>query len=172
MIKKFIVMLFGILFLGCNSLSIPTSIDSSENSERTLVALDSENEVIGTGSSKIAGSGTLVANGKASRDAKDKLKARILIEEDIIFKSFLVPADPYTKKILAPALPDLMDYTANQLIQKAVEKDSWIENNKAYIVYSISKSEILAESQNIFIQYLDDITNKFQLIKEGVNVSQ
>ncbi|MGL5356377.1 MAG: hypothetical protein ACRDAQ_07540 [Cetobacterium sp.] len=170
MFKKFTVILFSILFLGCNNLSIPTSIDNSESSERTIGALDSENEIIGSGSSKIEGSGTLVANGKASRDAKDKLKARILIEENIIFKSFLVPADPYTKKILSPALSDLMDYTANQLVQKAVEKDSWIENNKVYIVYSISKSLILSESQNIFIQYLDDITSKFQLIKEGMNV--
>ncbi|MGL5088925.1 MAG: hypothetical protein ACRC6Z_05665 [Cetobacterium sp.] len=172
MFKKFVFILFTTLLVGCNSLSVPTSVDNFETTEREVLSIDSENEIIGTGSSKIAGSGTLVANGKASREAKDRLKVRILVEENIIFKSFLVSADPYTKKILSPALSDLMDYTANQLIQKAIVKDSWIENNKAYIVYSISKSELIVESKNIFIQYLDDITSKFQLIKEGVNISE
>ncbi|MGL5544246.1 MAG: hypothetical protein ACRDB6_03950 [Cetobacterium sp.] len=171
MLKKFIILFFTVLFLGCNSLSIPNPIENFESNDRATTSIDSENEVIGMGSAKISSSGTLVANGKAIREAKDKLKSKILAEEDIIFKSFLVSADPYTKKILSPALSDLMDYTATQLVQRAVEKDSWSENNKIYIVYSISKSEILSESQNVFIQYLDDITNKFQLIKEGVNQS-
>lgn len=172
MLKKLIVILFTLLFLSCNNLSISNPIESSLSDERVTTSVDSENEVVGIGSAKISSSGTLVANGKASREAKDRLKSRILAEEYIIFKSFLVPADPYTKKILSPALSDLMDYTATQLVQRAVEKDSWSENNKVYIVYSMSKSEILTESQNIFIQYIDDITSKFQLIKEGVNQSQ
>lgn len=172
MLKKLIGIFFSFLLIGCNNLSIPNPMESSEKSERMTTSVDSENEVIGIGSSKIGSSGTLVANGKATREAKEKLKSKILSEEDIIFKSFLVSADPYTKKILSPALPDLMDYTATQLVQKSIEKDNWMENNKVYVVYSISKNEILAESQNIFVQYIDDITSKFQLIKEGVTQTQ
>ncbi|MCQ8212362.1 hypothetical protein NON08_07485 [Cetobacterium somerae] len=172
MLKKLIGIFFSFLLIGCNNLSIPNPMESSEKSERMTTSVDSENEVIGIGSSKIGSSGTLVANGKATREAKEKLKSKILSEEDIIFKSFLVSADPYTKKILSPALSDLMDYTATQLVQKSIEKDNWMENNKVYVVYSISKNEILAESQNIFVQYIDDITSKFQLIKEGVTQTQ
>ena len=172
MFKKFIGIFFSFLLLGCNNLSIPNPMESFEKNSNITTSIDSENEIIGVGSSKIASSGTLVANGKATRDAKDKLKSKILTEEDMIFKSFLVSADPYTKKILSPALSDLMDYTATQLVQKSVEKDTWTENNKVFVVYSISKNEILLESQNIFIQYIDDITSKFQLIKEGVTQTQ
>lgn len=172
MLKKFIGLLFAFLLMGCNNLSIPNPMESFQESDKMTTSVDSENEVIGIGSSKIESSGTLIANGKASREAKDRLKSKILSEEDIIFKSFLVSADPYTKKILSSALPDLMDYTATQLVQKSVEKDNWTENNKVYVVYSISKNEILAESQNIFIQYIDDINSKFQLIKEGVTQTQ
>ncbi|MGL4989444.1 MAG: hypothetical protein ACRCYT_00625 [Cetobacterium sp.] len=170
MFKKFIIIIFIFLFTGCtvSSISNLNSEDDSTATTRNSVLVDSENEIIAVGSAKIAGSGTLVANGKASRDAKDKLKVKILAEENIIFKSFLIPADPYTKKILSPALSDLIDYTANQLLQKADQKDSWTENNKAYIVYSISKNDILVESQNIFIQYIDDITSKLQTIKEDI----
>lgn len=172
MLKKLVGIFFSFLLIGCNNLSIPNPMENSEKSERMTTSIDSENEVIGIGSSKIGSSGTLVANGKATREAKEKLKSKILSEEDIIFKSFLVSADPYTKKILSPALSDLMDYTATQLVQKSIEKDNWMENNKVYVVYSISKNEILAESQNIFVQYIDDITSKFQLIKEGVTQTQ
>ncbi|MDX8336400.1 hypothetical protein [Candidatus Cetobacterium colombiensis] len=172
MLKKIVSTFFIFLLVGCNNLSIPNPLETSENREKMSTSVDSENEVIGIGSAKIGSSGTLVANGKASREAKEKLKSKILSEEDIIFKSFLVPADPYTRKILSPALSDLMEYTANQLVQKSIEKDSWMENNKVYIVYSISKNEILQESQNIFTQYIDDITSKFQLIKEGVTQTE
>lgn len=65
-----------------------------------------------------------------------------------------------------------MEYTANLLVKKAIEKDNWIEDNKVFIMYTITKNEILIESQNIFINYLDDITNKFQLIKEGVTLEE
>lgn len=172
MLKKFITISFIFFLTGCNNLSIPNPMENTENTERMTTSVDSENEVIGIGSAKIASSGTLVATGKAVREAKEKLKSKILSEEEIVFKSFLVPADPYTKKILSPALSDLMDYTATQLVQKSIEKDTWMENNKVYVVYSISKNEILSESQNIFIQYIDDITSKFQLIKEGVTQTQ
>ncbi|MGL5279704.1 MAG: hypothetical protein ACRC8M_11620 [Cetobacterium sp.] len=172
MLKKLTALSLIFFLSGCNNLSIPNSMENTENTERMTTSIDSENEVIGIGSSKIGSSGTLVATGKAVREAKEKLKSKILAEEEIVFKSFLVPADPYTKKILSPALSDLMDYTATQLVQKSIEKDTWMENNKVYVVYSLSKNEILAESQNIFIQYIDDITSKFQLIKEGVTQAQ
>lgn len=172
MLKKLTAISFLFFLVGCNNLSIPNPMENTENTERVTTSTDSENEVIGIGSSKIGSSGTLIATGKAVRDAKDKLKSKILSEEDIIFKSFLVPADPYTKKILSSALSDLTDYTATQLVQRSVEKETWIENNKVYVVYSISKNEILSESKNTFIHYIDDVTSKFQLIKEGVTQTQ
>ncbi|MBC2850730.1 hypothetical protein H5J22_04650 [Cetobacterium sp. 8H] len=169
MLKKTISTIFLFSLFGCTTLpELTNPMAGSENANRITTSFDSENEILGIGSSKIGSSGTLIANGKASKEAKDKLKNKILEEEDIIFKSFLVSADPYIKKILSPALPDLMDYTATQLIQKSVEKDSWVENNKSYAAYTLSKTEILAESQNIFTQYIDDITSKLQIIKEGV----
>lgn len=173
MIKIFFTLFFTFLLLGCNNLSIPNPLENNiKLDERTSTNFDAENEVLGIGSSKIGSSGTFVATGKASREAKDKLKSKILSEEDLIFKGFLVPADPYTRKILSPAIPDLMEYTANLLVKKAIEKDNWIEDNKVFIMYTITKNEILIESQNIFINYLDDITNKFQLIKEGVTLEE
>ncbi|WP_448820671.1 hypothetical protein [Cetobacterium sp.] len=172
MLKKLTAISFILFLSGCNNLSIPNPMETTENTDRMITSVDSENEIMGIGSSKIGNSGTLVATGKAVRDAKEKLKSKILSEEEIVFKSFLVPADPYTKKILSPALSDLMDYAATQLVQKSVEKDTWLENNKVFVVYSISKNEVLSESQNIFIQYIDDITSKFQLIKEGVTQAQ
>lgn len=172
MLKKLTAISFILFLTGCNNLPIPNPMETTENTDRMITSVDSENEIMGIGSSKIGNSGTLVATGKAVRDAKEKLKSKILSEEEIVFKSFLVPADPYTKKILSPALSDLMDYAATQLVQKSVEKDTWMENNKVFVVYSISKNEVLSESQNIFIQYIDDITSKFQLIKEGVTQAQ
>lgn len=170
MFTKFLSIFSLLLFVGCSNISIPEVIGEPSTVESKVTAsIDSENEIFGSGSAKIESSGTLIAMGKAKKEAKDELKDKIISEEKIIFSSFLVTADPYTKRILEPALPDLMDYTANELIQKAVEKDSWLEKDRAYTIFSISKGEILMESQNIFIQYLDDITSKFQAIKEGVS---
>ncbi|WP_297596781.1 hypothetical protein [uncultured Cetobacterium sp.] len=169
MLKKIISTIFLFLLFGCTNLpELQNPMSTSENADRITSSFDSENEILAIGSSKIGSSGALIAKGKASKEAKDKLKNKILTEEAIIFKSFLVPADPHIKKVLSPALSDLMDYTATQLIQKSIEKDSWIENNKSYTVYTLSKSEILTESQSIFTQYIEDITNKLQIIKEGV----
>lgn len=172
MLKNTILFMMVTIFLGCSSLPLPEAISPSNDTSKVTANVDLENEVFAIGDAKIGDSGTLVATGKASQDAKDKLKSRIIDEEKIIFNSFLVPADPYTRKILEPALPDLMDYTATLLVQRATEKQTWIENNKAYILYTLSKGDILMESQNIFSQYLDDITNKFLIIKEGVTQTQ
>ncbi|MGL4211182.1 MAG: hypothetical protein ACRCRT_06510, partial [Cetobacterium somerae] len=94
MLKKFTAISFIFFLTGCNNLSIPNPMENTENTERMTTSVDSENEVIGIGSAKIASSGTLVATGKAVREAKEKLKSKILSEEEIVFKSFLVPADP------------------------------------------------------------------------------
>lgn len=171
MFKIFSVIFLTFLLVGCNNLSISSS-DNPKAIERAMSSVDSENEVIGVGSAPIESSGTLVASGKASQEAKKELKSKILSEEEIVFQSFLIPADQYTKKILSPAISDLMDYTATQLIQKAIVKDSWTENNHAYIVFSVSKAEILSQSQSVFIQYITDIIKKFQVIKEGVSQPQ
>lgn len=174
MFNRFIFIIILALFSGCSTMSIPSVIGGEPSSVESKISssIDKENEVYGIGSAKIESSGTLIAMGKAKKEARDELKDKILSEEKIIFNSFLINADPYTKGILEPALSDLKDYTATELIQKSIEKDSWVEKNEAYTIISISKGEILSESQHIFIQYLDDITNKFQTIKEGVSQPQ
>lgn len=55
--------------MGCNNLSISSS-DNPKAIERAMSSVDSENEVIGVGSAPIESSGTLVASGKASQEAK------------------------------------------------------------------------------------------------------
>lgn len=170
MFTKFLFIFSLILFSGCSNIPLPNGIGEPSTLENKVsTTIDNENEVFGSGSAKLESSGTLIAMGKAKKEAKEELKDKIISEEKIIFSSFLVTADPYTKNILEPALPDLMEYTANELVQKSIEKESWLEGNSAYTIFSISKGEILTESQSIFIQYLDDITSKFQTIKEGVS---
>lgn len=164
MLKNLFLCLTLTIFFGCSNI-LPSALPEYENNSAFS---DNENELFGIGSSKISSSGDLIASEKSSREAKEQLKKKILVEENIIFKSFLTAADPNTKKIILPAIPDLIDYTASQLVQQSNKKDSWIVENIYFSSYSITRSEIYTESENVFIMYLEDVIKKFLDIKEDI----
>lgn len=171
MFKKLFSIFFVLFLFGCSTTNL-TGGTSSEMATRVTSSVDTENEVFAVGSAKVESSGVLIAKGKAVSNAKESLKKKIIDEEKIIFSSFLVSTDPYTKKVLESAIPDLMDFSANNLADKSMEKDYWLEGDKVFVVHSISKGEILMESQNTFTIYLDDFINKLSVIKEGVVAPQ
>ncbi|MEG0397644.1 MAG: hypothetical protein RR656_01005, partial [Cetobacterium sp.] len=132
-------------------------------------SIDSENEVYAVGSSSISDSGSLIAIGKATNNAKEILRKKIIKEEEIVFNSFIINSDSYTKKIFTSVAPDLREYTANNLIQKSVKKDTWSEGDKIFVIYAVDKNEIINESKAVFTSYLEDLTNKFQNIKNEIS---
>lgn len=171
MLKKIFSIFLVAFMFGCSATNLAGGT-SSEMATRVTSAVDTENEIYSVGSATVESSGVLIAKGKAVSNAKESLKKKIIDEEKIIFSSFLVSTDPYTKKVLESAIPDLMDFAANNLADKSMEKDYWLEGDKVYVVHSISKGEILMESQNTFTIYLDDFINKLNVIREGVAMPQ
>ena len=126
--KKIVVFLFTLFFIGCTSIN--TLIDETlpkKNppipvalQEQIATKINPENEIFAVGNSSIDKSGTLIAQAKANKNAKELLKEQIRKEIRINFNTFLLNTDNYSKNIISPVINDLSDYTVDLAVKNAV----------------------------------------------------
>ena len=104
--KKIIAFIFSFFLLGCTSINnlidetLPKknpTIPSCFTRTNSEVKINPENEIFAVGYCNIDKSGTLIAQAKANKNAKDLLKEQVKKEVKINSNTFLLNTDNYSK---------------------------------------------------------------------------
>lgn len=180
--KKFSFIILGFLFLltGCSSLNnlideaLPTKAPTIPVAlqEQIATKINPENEIYSVGYATIDRSGSLIAQAKANKQAKDLLKEKVKKEVKINFNSFLLNSDTYSKSIISPVLSDLSDYTVDLVLKNASQKGAWENETSVYSLFSIERDQITNISKQVFTGYLGDISGKLNNIRQKIDEIQ
>jgi hypothetical protein len=176
--KKFIlfITIFSFFLSGCTSIN--TFIDENlpkKNptipvalQEQIATKINPENELFAVGHASIDKSGSLIAQAKANKNAKDLLKEQIKKEVKINFNTFMLNTDTYSKGIISPVLNDLSDYTIDLALKSATQKGAWENDSAVYSLFAVDRERITQVSKQVFASYLGDISGKLNNIKERI----
>lgn len=176
--KKFIlfITIFSFFLVGCTSIN--TFIDENlpkKNptipvalQEQIATKINPENELFAVGHANIDKSGSLIAQAKANKNAKDLLKEQIKKEVKINFNTFMLNTDTYSKGIISPVLNDLSDYTIDLALKSATQKGAWENDSAVYSLFAVDRERINQVSKQVFTSYLGDISGKLNNIKERI----
>lgn len=176
--KKFIlfITIFSFFLVGCTSIN--TFIDENlpkKNptipvalQEQIVTKINPENELFAVGHANIDKSGSLIAQAKANKNAKDLLKEQIKKEVKINFNTFMLNTDTYSKGIISPVLNDLSDYTIDLALKSATQKGAWENDSAVYSLFAVDRERINQVSKQVFASYLGDISGKLNNIKERI----
>ncbi len=176
--KKFIlfITIFSFFLVGCTSIN--TFIDENlpkKNptipvalQEQIATKINPENELFAVGHANIDKSGSLIAQAKANKNAKDLLKEQIKKEIKINFNTFMLNTDSYSKGIISPVLNDLSDYTIDLALKSATQKGAWENDSAVYSLFAVDRERINQVSKQVFTSYLGDISGKLNNIKERI----
>lgn len=176
--KKFIlfITIFSFFLVGCTSIN--TFIDENlpkKNptipvalQEQIATKINPENELFAVGHANIDKSGSLIAQAKANKNAKDLLKEQIKKEVKINFNTFMLNTDTYSKGIISPVLNDLSDYTIDLALKSATQKGAWENDSAVYSLFAVDRERINQVSKQVFASYLGDISGKLNNIKERI----
>lgn len=176
--KKFIlfITIFSFFLVGCTSIN--TFIDENlpkKNptipvalQEQIATKINPENELFAVGHANIDKSGSLIAQAKANKNAKDLLKEQIKKEVKINFNTFMLNTDSYSKGIISPVLNDLSDYTIDLALKSATQKGAWENDSAVYSLFAVDRERINQVSKQVFTSYLGDISGKLNNIKERI----
>lgn len=148
------------LMTGCTNLGNSSSTSSPMSQEKIAAAVDINEEIYGIGSAPIEESGQGVAKMRASKDARDDIKAKISKQTKDVLKAYLVEIDFYSKKISDNVIDDLSEYITNNMLNETEEKDTWVENNKIYTVITLDRERIPVSSRDTFIAHIDSIVER------------
>lgn len=180
--KKFSFIILGFLFLltGCSSLNnlideaLPTKAPTIPVAlqEQIATKINPENEIYSVGYATIDRSGSLIAQAKANKQAKDLLKEKVKKEVKINFNSFLLNSDTYSKSIISPVLSDLSDYTVDLVLKNASQKGAWENETSVYSLFSIERDQVTNISKQVFTGYLGDISGKLNNIRQKIDEIQ
>lgn len=176
--KKF----FGFLYLclifltGCTSINnfIDEAIPSRASAipvalqEQIAGKVNPENELFAVGSATLDKSGGLIAQAKATQNARNLLKEKLKKEVKINFDTFLLNTDTYTKGIISPVMTDLINYTVELALKNANQTGQWEGENSVYSLVSIDRNKVLELSKQVFSGYIGDISGKLNSIKDKI----
>lgn len=180
--KKFIflVSILSFLLTGCSSINefidenlpkkttnIPVALQ-----EQISTKINPENELFAVGFSSVDKSGSLIAQAKANKDAKELLKDQIKKEVKINFNTFMLNTDNYSKGIISPVLNELCDYAVDLSLKSATQKGAWENDSSVYSLFAVDREKINQVSKQIFTGYLGDISGKLENIKKKVETTQ
>lgn len=176
----FIFCAFLLVLTGCTSINdfideaLPTKAPAIPVALQEQVAskINPENEIFAVGSASLDKSGSLIAQAKANKNARELLKQKLVKEVKINFDSFLLNTDNYTKGIINPVMTDLINYTVELALKNATQKGEWEGNNGVYSLIAIDRNKVLELSKQVFAGYLGDISGKLNNIKDKVNELQ
>lgn len=174
------ITIFSFLFTGCTSINnfidenlprknsaIPVALQ-----EQIATKINPENEIFAVGHSSIDKSGSLIAQAKANKNAKDILKEQIKKEVKINFNTFMLNTDNYSKGIISPVLDDLSDYTVDLAVKASTQKGAWENDSAVYSLFAVDREKINQLSKQVFTGYLGDISGKLNNIKERIGEIQ
>lgn len=174
--KKIIAFIFSFFLLGCISINnlidetlpkknptIPVALQ-----EQIASKINPENEIFAVGYCNIDKSGTLIAQAKANKNAKDLLKEQVKKEVKINFNTFLLNTDNYSKNIISPVINDLADYTIDLAVKNSVQKGAWENDTSVYSLFALERNKITELSKQVFTGYLSDVSGKLNNIREKI----
>lgn len=172
----FFILIFSFLLTGCTSINefideklpkknsaIPVALQ-----EQIATKINPENELFAVGHANIDKSGSLIAQAKANKNAKEILKEQIKKEVKINFNTFMLNTDTYSKGIISPVLNDLSDYTIDLALKSATQKGAWENDSAVYSLFAVDRERINQVSKQVFTSYLGDISGKLNNIKERI----
>lgn len=153
---------------GLDSLGGSSSTKSPMSQERIADSVDINEEIFGIGSAAIEESGRGVAKMRASKEARDDIKKKLLVETQTVLNAYLIEIDFYSKKISDRVMSDLSEYITDSMLSDTVEKDSWVENERIYTVIAIEKSEVPLRSRDTFVFHIESIIKKLTDLKAQI----
>ncbi len=168
--NKFIlqILLLGLLG-GCSTFeaisqkaSTLTSSIPQEVKSEALGKVNTETQLYSIGYSAISDSGLHYSTSKALENSKDKLKTEIKKEANLILTSLTLDMDPQKKKIFAPIIPDLTVFIAQNQISNAVESGKWNDENKSYVLLTVSRESIRKHTEEVFSNYVAELIKKLE----------
>lgn len=173
----FILCVFLYTLTGCTSINnfidealpakapvIPVALQ-----EQIASKINPENEIFAVASASVDKSGSLIAQAKANKAARQLLKRKLEKDIQINFDSFLVNTDNYTKGIITPVIPDLINYAIELSLKNASQKGEWEGTNSVFSLIAIERNKVLELSKQVFAGYIGDISGKLNSIKSKVN---
>ncbi|STO30949.1 Uncharacterised protein [Fusobacterium necrogenes] len=176
--KKFIfIFILTIFFIsGCTSINtlineaLPTKSSTIPVAlqEQIATKINPENELFAVGHANIDKSGSLLAQAKANKNAKEALKVQIKKEVKVNFNVFMMNIDNYSKGIISPVLSDLTDYAVDLGSKHAVQKGAWENDSAVYSLFAVDRDKIVELSKEVFTGYLGDISGKLNNIKSKI----
>lgn len=176
--KKFIfIFILTIFFIsGCTSINtlineaLPTKSSTIPVAlqEQIATKINPENELFAVGHANIDKSGSLLAQAKANKNAKEALKVQIKKEVKVNFNVFMMNIDNYSKGIISPVLSDLTDYAVDLGSKHAVQKGAWENDSAVYSLFAVNRDKIVELSKEVFTGYLGDISGKLNNIKSKI----
>lgn len=127
-----------------------------------LAQVNQELELTVFGSAAIGDSGIKLAEPKAMRDAKDRMKNEIRKEAELNIRAFILEQDPHTKKILEPVIGDIAKYVVEKEINRVREVGYWNDNRKVYTLLTISRRDVRVESEKAFNSYVQELGSRIK----------
>lgn len=166
----FLVLLLGLFFTGCTS-ALNTVSDFASNINITIPEnvrsaaqgrVNQELELYAIGAATLGDGGITFANSRALKNSREKLREETRKEAEINIRSYISTQDNYTKKIITPIIPDMVEYIVEAEILKAQEKGFWDDGRRTYALLSISRREVRVQSEKVFNAYIYDLSNKIK----------
>lgn len=169
-ILKIVILTSVLIFTGCTN-TLETVGDFTTNlispvpediRGEALGRINQELEIAVFGSAVIGDSGIKLAEPKAMREAKDRMKVEIKKEAEIQIRAFIMDQDSHTKKILDPVIGDIAKYVVEREINKVQERGYWNDSRKVYTLLTISRRDVKVESEKAFNEYVKELGNRIK----------
>lgn len=157
-------------FVGCTS-ALDTVSDFANSISITIPEnvklaaqgrVNQELELYAIGAGNLGDGGITFANSRALKNSKEKLRDEIRKEAEIQIRSYISDQDNYTKKIITPIIPDMVEYIVEEEILKAEEKGFWDDGRKAYALVSINRRDVKLQSEKVFNAYINELSNRIK----------
>lgn len=137
----------GFLTDGSTPAAIQEAVASRVNPEKELYAL---------ASAKISKSGPIIAQSRANKEASDSLNKEIKKEVEDLFRGNLNEMDAFSKSIISPVLPDLINYSIDLSMKKITQKGAWEDSEKIYTLLAVDRNEITTTADKVFKKFIDN----------------
>ncbi|MGL4403332.1 MAG: hypothetical protein ACRCTS_06400 [Fusobacteriaceae bacterium] len=165
-----ILLLLVLAVTGCTSAldtvsDLASSINVSIPENVTAAALgkiEQELELYAIGAANLGDGGITFANSRALKNSREKLRGEIRKEAEIQIRSFISNQDNYTKKIITPIIPDMVEYIIEKEAEKAQEKGFWDDGRRSYALLSLKRRDVKSQSERVFNGYINDLSNRIK----------
>ena len=170
---KFSLFLVLVFFsFACTNSSIIGKKGGTEKQFQTIIetSVNLEEELYSIGSFKIEESGVKVARMKAVDEANELLNEKVKKESRKILQKFSSSADIYEKKLNKHIIENLSEYVAKKVLQDVTPKKEWeYDTGEIFVLVSIPKEDIVAETKIIFVEHLDKVLSDLKKVRQEIS---